>query len=314
MTSLVLESLRRHCADAERRRARRRQPASPARRIAGSEVAERHLRDCPLASEQARRDHRPSPASVTDPDAGAIAARDMSGILNGSFGASIPGSELRAISPMIGRLAGPLLAASLVVLMGQSLAASEAAQGDGARNASRAVPIYRIGAPTRLRSLAARAEAVRYVVPQSAAPRIPRPDETGHTQVRASTLTAAAIDAANRIRAERGLHPLRHSLLLDRAAERHTLWMTRTGRFSHVGRAGSRAQQRIGATGYRACYGGENLAKGTPSLGVTLREWMRSPGHRRILLTSRGAEMGFAMARDAKGRPHWTMLVGTPCA
>ena len=137
--------------------------------------------------------------------------------------------------------------------------------------------------------------------------------EASVTPALAVVMTMAAIEAANRIRAQHGLYPLRHSPLLDRAAERHTYWMMRTGRFSYVRPAGSRAQQCISATGYRACYGGENLAKGTSSLGITFREWMKSPGHRRILLTSRGAEMGFAMGRDSRGRPHWTMLVGTRC-
>ena len=137
--------------------------------------------------------------------------------------------------------------------------------------------------------------------------------EASVTPASAVAVTMAAIDAANRIRAQHGLHPLRHSPLFDRAAERHTYWMMRTGRFSHVGPAGSRAQQRISATGYSACYGGENLAKGIPSLGITLREWMKSPGHHRILLSSRGAEMGFDMRRDSRGHPRWTMLVGTRC-
>ena len=217
----------------------------------------------------------------------------------------------------VSELAPPLLATCVILGIGQPAAASDPAR------ITRLAPAEIVAAPLLPTSATRNGQGIlwsaNYIRPLPAEPAVRRADRrSGTSFVPASESTTAsfpaAVAAVNHIRSEHGLPPFRPSAQLDQAAAGHSTWMLRSGRFSHEGKGGSRVGERIRAAGYQACYGGENLARGTPSLDVTMREWLKSPGHRRVLLSSRGAEMGFAMARDANGRPHWTMVIGTRCA
>jgi hypothetical protein len=77
----------------------------------------------------------------------------------------------------------------------------------------------------------------------------------------------------DRVRAKRGLWRLRPSELLDRASRRHAADMVRRRYFSHDTPGGA----------------------GRSTAHATVRAWMDSPGHRRILVSRRYRELGSAM-------------------
>jgi uncharacterized protein YkwD len=89
--------------------------------------------------------------------------------------------------------------------------------------------------------------------------------------------TVAAVNAE---RARHGRAPLTQHATLERTAERYAHRLQRTGRFRHA--------RRIAVPAARFTHVGEALARGhdlTPAAAV--RAWMRSPPHRRLIL-SRG--------------------------
>jgi uncharacterized protein YkwD len=110
------------------------------------------------------------------------------------------------------------------------------------------------------------------------------------------------IERINHVRAEHGLAPLRNSLGLHRAAQRHSADMVDRDYFAHTSPSGSTLYLRIERSGIRS-YGqwwaGETLAWGTGSYGsvrATVRMWLHSPEHRAILLSSRYRLIGIGRA------------------
>lgn len=106
----------------------------------------------------------------------------------------------------------------------------------------------------------------------------------------------------DRVRAKRGLWRLRGNALLDRASKRHAADMVRRQYFSHETPAGAGPADRARRTGYvkSSCSWriGEVLAwgvAGRSTAAATVRAWMDSPGHRRILVSRRYSELGSAM-------------------
>jgi uncharacterized protein YkwD len=90
------------------------------------------------------------------------------------------------------------------------------------------------------------------------------------------------------------------TLELRRAGRRHARSMARQNYFSHVGRDGSTPADRVRRTGYpKGSWAvGEVIASGrrrsaTPAR--TVRRWMRSPGHRDVILNGRYPDLGVAI-------------------
>jgi uncharacterized protein YkwD len=83
---------------------------------------------------------------------------------------------------------------------------------------------------------------------------------------------------------------------IDRFAERWARHLAATGDFEH------RDQRRI----LRRCdltWAGENLIRGsvlTPA--ATVRAWLRSPGHRAVLMKPRANRAGIGVRVDGRGR------------
>lgn len=126
-----------------------------------------------------------------------------------------------------------------------------------------------------------------------------------HTAAAADTRTPdqQLLSQINAIRTARGLAPLRFSAVLIRAARSHTGHMMRTGSLSHVGTGGSTFDQRIYGAGFPRRPIGENLGLvsgcGPAATRAIVRAWLRSPGHRGILLSSRYRVIGTGvMTRD----------------
>jgi uncharacterized protein YkwD len=110
-----------------------------------------------------------------------------------------------------------------------------------------------------------------------------------------------------RLRAKRGIGRLRPSTLLDRASRRHVADMVRRRYFAHETPAGLGPGDRARSVGYAraACSWrvGEVLAwgvAGRSTAAATVRAWMDSPEHRRILVSRKYDELG-----------SW-MVAGTP--
>jgi uncharacterized protein YkwD len=110
------------------------------------------------------------------------------------------------------------------------------------------------------------------------------------------------LTAINAARANHGLAPLRSSLSLHRAAQRHTNDMINRDYFGHTSPTGSTLYTRIMSSGF-VYWGewsaGEDLAWGTGTYGTpraTVRMWLASPEHRAILLSSSYRLIGLGRA------------------
>lgn len=119
-------------------------------------------------------------------------------------------------------------------------------------------------------------------------------------------LARAAICLINRRRVARGLRRLRLDPRLSRAARRHTRDMVQRRYFAHVSRTGRDIVDRLRGSGYiggRSSWTvGENLAWGSGRRGsprAIVRAWMRSPGHRRNMLSRSFREIGVGLVTSA---------------
>ena len=117
---------------------------------------------------------------------------------------------------------------------------------------------------------------------------------------RAPAVVRAAIACEiDRVRVSKGLRWLRDNRRLRIAAKRHSADMVRRRYFSHYGPGGSSPADRARRTGYvrSGCSWtiGEVLAWGTArrsTAASTVRAWLRSPGHRSIILSRSYADGG----------------------
>ena len=108
----------------------------------------------------------------------------------------------------------------------------------------------------------------------------------------------------NRARQRHRLPPLQRYLALESAAQKHSNWMARNGRFSHKGRHGSSPHQRMKAESFGGSTTGENIyrflaRRDQKKLAKKLVDgWMNSPGHRANILHSEVKYLGVGIARS----------------
>jgi uncharacterized protein YkwD len=115
--------------------------------------------------------------------------------------------------------------------------------------------------------------------------------------------TGLVLDLLNRERAAHGLPQLRADPRLARAARAHSADMVRRHYFDHASPEGEHSVGRVRRTGWlegrRHWSIGENLAwgigkRGTPA--ATVRAWMRSPAHHRVVLGRMYRHVGIGVA------------------
>ena len=112
------------------------------------------------------------------------------------------------------------------------------------------------------------------------------------------SLEAGLLGKINALRAGRGLARLRLHEGLGAAALEHSRQMARRGFFGHRSADGSsfkaRVQRHYGFAGYRYWSAGENLIWSSSTLAPSdvIERWLKSHGHRRILLDARWRELG----------------------
>jgi uncharacterized protein YkwD len=109
----------------------------------------------------------------------------------------------------------------------------------------------------------------------------------------------ALVCEIDRLRARRDLRRLDSDDRLAKAARRHAADMVERHYFSHYSPAGADVADRARRTGYAkgscAWRLGEVLAWGVggrSTAAATVRAWMDSPGHRRILVSNRYSDVG----------------------
>ncbi|MCB2093929.1 MAG: CAP domain-containing protein [Rhodobacteraceae bacterium] len=98
------------------------------------------------------------------------------------------------------------------------------------------------------------------------------------------------------------------------AAQGHACFLARSNQFTHMGKGSPKS--RMKRAGCRARTTGENIAMGFSSPDKTMKLWLESPPHRRILLMRNMTVMGIGVAgsRPAQsGGPRWVLDVAARC-
>ena len=101
------------------------------------------------------------------------------------------------------------------------------------------------------------------------------------------------LDRVNAVRAQHGLAPFRHARVLARSADRYSRAMMRAGYFGHSSRI--HASRRFRSLGEIL-----EIHRGLrPAVGYTLGDWMRSPYHRSLVLSSHFRYAGAGFTRGS---------------
>jgi uncharacterized protein YkwD len=139
----------------------------------------------------------------------------------------------------------------------------------------------------------------------------------GPGQATAAQLRTATICLFNRVRADHGLRPVRHSARLGVLAQSYAGMLARLKFFSHTTPTGRTFAQRVYGARYvrgNAWEVGEVLAwaPGRPTPHREVLAWMHSPPHRRIILTPsfRDVGVGIAFAAPRRGVKRGATYVG----
>ena len=123
------------------------------------------------------------------------------------------------------------------------------------------------------------------------------------------------LSAVNRVRAAGAtcgdvwyppVDPLVWDGRLATAAERHSADMSKNQHFDHRGTDGRAVGERVRRAGYDWRAVGENIARHQVSVDQVMRDWVKSPGHCRQLLSPNYLELG-----AAKAEGYWTQVFGT---
>lgn len=118
----------------------------------------------------------------------------------------------------------------------------------------------------------------------------------------------AVVRLVNKERSTAGCGSLSVDGRLARAAREHSRDMARISTLSHRGSDGRSSQSRAAAAGYEN-WAGEVIASGYESAEQTVREWMRSPGHRSVLLNCSTKHTGVGVVKS-EGGPYWVQTFG----
>lgn len=109
-------------------------------------------------------------------------------------------------------------------------------------------------------------------------------------------------------RAQAGTGAVTQNAALQAAAQAHANDLAARSGLSHTGSDGSSVMDRIARTGYSACFGAENIARGQPSIEAVMSAWRNSPGHYNNMVNASARHYGFARAGDA-----WVLVLARPC-
>src|SRR5687768_11982230 len=149
--------------------------------------------------------------------------------------------------------------------------------------------------------------------PLPPAPPAPRqPVERAATGGPYAGLESRILSLVNAERRERGLRPLVWNDRLDQAAKLHARNMATFRRMSHVipeaklPTLSARAQH----VQYPYAMIAENIALGFTDAESVVQGWMRSPGHRRNILSPEAAEIGTGVVSSRTGGLYFCQVFG----
>ena len=106
--------------------------------------------------------------------------------------------------------------------------------------------------------------------------------------------------------------PLALSGMLSRVSLAHATDMAQHNFFSHTGRDGSTAAERLTRSGYAWKTVGENIAAGPTTPETVVDGWLKSPPHCANLMAPQFREMGVAYAvnKSSEAGIYWVQLFG----
>ena len=148
-----------------------------------------------------------------------------------------------------------------------------------------------------------RSTLLSLVVAVAALAAAPAPAAAATEVTAAKKLEAAVVKRMNTVRKAHGRSSLRTATRLNRAGRGHVVNMARHGFFAHRWSNGDPFGRWIRrywpGPGYRSWSAGENLYWEGPSTTArrVVRAWMRSPGHRRNLLSRDWRRVGVGAVR-----------------
>ena len=127
-----------------------------------------------------------------------------------------------------------------------------------------------------------------------------------------SPLTAGPIEDVGVILNDYRLANSRKALIaspsLNQAAQAHAEDMYKNEYFSHKGKNGSSVKKRVKATGFKACYWGENIAWGQKDAATVMKTWQQSKGHNKNMLNKKPTHFGIG-----KMGPYWVQVFAKKC-
>ena len=129
------------------------------------------------------------------------------------------------------------------------------------------------------------------------------------TAIEPAVLMSEVVTMTNQQRQANGCGQLAVDRELTLASVRQSLYMARTGRFSHVWMDGTTFEARSHAAGY-AQPSGENIAWGYPTASEVINAWMASPDHRENILNCDARSIGTGVAYGGTGLPYYTEVFG----
>ncbi|MGK5679468.1 CAP domain-containing protein [Actinoplanes sp. URMC 104] len=146
-------------------------------------------------------------------------------------------------------------------------------------------------------------------VPAHATVPVP-PKPAAATAVAPRVLMSQVVTMTNR---QRWVNGCRRLLIVDHdltvASVRQSVYMARTGRFSHVWSDGTTFVRRSHLAGY-AQPSGENIAWGYRTATEVIQAWMASPRHRANMLNCGAKSIGTGVVYAANGVPYYTQVFG----
>ena len=140
-------------------------------------------------------------------------------------------------------------------------------------------------------------------------PAPPLPPDAPAAAVAPAELMSEVVTMTNQQRHANGCGLLAVDSELTVASVRQSLYMARTGLFSHVWRDGTTFVARSHQAGY-AEPSGENIAWGYRTAAEVMAAWMASPGHRENILNCAAHSIGTGVAYGPNGLPYYTQVFG----
>jgi uncharacterized protein YkwD len=130
--------------------------------------------------------------------------------------------------------------------------------------------------------------------------------------IRRDDLAYDVAKIVNRFRRSRGLHPLQ----LEQGLMRSAIWKAQhMAHFFYFGHADPAppvnrgVPQRLAACGFTSG-GSENIAYGYETARDVVRAWLRSPGHRRNIVSTTWRYLGVGVAVSHRGGTFWAQDFG----